>query len=214
MKETWLIRHAESTANIGEVTATPREIPLSEKGFQQARQFSESVGVRPDLVIVSPYLRAQQTAEPFLNRFSDTAHETWLVQEFTYLSIERCRNTNSQGRRPMVEEYWNRQDPIFSDGGQAESLVEFFGRIENFLRKIRETPYELAFVFTHEQVIKALIWAFLHPDKVFDAKFMSDFHKFLTSFVIPNTAFLKLNLSGDNEFFIGQVETGHIQKYA
>ena len=57
MKDIWLIRHAESLANIGGVTSTPREIPLSDNGLRQADELADAINVRPDLIIVSPYAR-------------------------------------------------------------------------------------------------------------------------------------------------------------
>lgn len=46
MKDLWLIRHAESRANIGEATSTPREIPLSDKGLGQANALAEALNGR------------------------------------------------------------------------------------------------------------------------------------------------------------------------
>lgn len=209
-----MIRHAESLANIGAATSTPREIPLSEKGFYQAKVLADSIRPRPDLIVVSPYLRSQQTAENLVRRFPDTPTEVLTVQEFTYLSVSRCRNTAHHERKPLVEEFWTRGDPFYCDGEQAESLAEFFRRIEKFLFQMTERNFELAFVFTHEQFIKALIWEVLHPKKTFDSKFMNEFQKFMLSFGVPNTAVMKLRIEANGEFYIGKIETSHLENYA
>lgn len=214
MKEIRLIRHAESLANIGSSTSTPKDIPLSEKGFEQAKILAASTAVRPDLVIVSSYLRSRQTAESLINKFPNTLMETLMVQEFTYLSISRCRNTTHQERKPLVQEFWTRNDPHYCDGEQAESLAEFFQRVENFLLQMSERRFELAFVYTHEQFIKALIWEVLHPNKILGKTFMSEFQKFMNSFAVPNTAVMKLRVEENNEFYIGKIETSHLEKYA
>ncbi len=214
MKEVWLIRHAESLANIGATTSTPQEIPLSENGFYQAKHLADSILPRPDLVIVSPYLRSQQTAQNLLHRFPDTTTEILPVQEFTYLSISHCRDTTHQERKPLVKTFWTRNDPNYCDGDQAESLAEFFRRVEDFLLQMRDRNFELALVFTHEQFIKALIWEVLHPKKVCDEKFMSEFQKFMISFSIPNTAIMKLKIEENKEFYIGKIETAHLENYA
>lgn len=214
MKEIRLIRHAESLANTGAVTSTPQEIPLSEKGFGQAKILADAIAPRPDLIVVSPYLRSRQTAEDLIDRFPNTPTEILTVQEFTYLSISHCRNTNHLERKPLVEAYWRRNDPHYRDGDQAESLAEFFHRVEDFLRQMSERRFKLAFVFTHEQFIKALIWEVLHPEKVFDGNFMSEFQKFMVSFSIPNTAVMKLKIEENNEFYIGKIETAHLEEYA
>jgi len=100
MKDIWLIRHAESLANIGESTSTPRDIPLSANGLKQAEHLADTVDARPDLIILSPYDRSRQTAEPFLRSYPDVENETFNVQEFTYLSVSRCRGTRYETRKP------------------------------------------------------------------------------------------------------------------
>lgn len=212
MKEIWLIRHAESLANAGAATSAPRDIPLSSKGFQQAKKLAETLAPRPDLIVVSPYLRSQQTAAPLLNRFPETPTKVLNVQEFTYLSISRCRDTTHAQRKPLVAEYWARGDPNYCDGEQSESLAEFFRRAEDFLSRMKEKSFELAFVFTHEQFIKALIWEVLHPAKICDEKFMGEFQKFTVSFAVPNAGIMKLKVE-DNEFYIGKIETAHLENY-
>ena len=214
MKEVWLIRHAESLANIGAETSTPKEISLSEKGFHQSQILADSISSRPDLIVISPYLRSQQTAKDLINRFPETPTEILMVQEFTYLSISRCRNTTPHERKPLVEEFWTRGDPHYCDGDQAESLAEFFYRVENFLLQMSERRFELAFVFTHEQFIKALIWKVLHPKKVINENSMGAFQKFMISFGVPNAATMKLRIEADGEFYIGKIETARLKNYA
>ena len=206
MKDIWLIRHAESLANIGETTSTPREIPLSDNGFRQADELVKTIDARPDLIVVSPYVRTQQTAEPFLQRFPDVPVETLAIQEFTYLSISRCRGTNAAKRKPWVEEYWQRADPNYCDGGQAESFAEFLGRIERFVHEMREREYELAFVFTHEQVIKALIWQAMQFATVVDSASMSAFQKYMISYKIPNASTVRVKIDVDGELYFGKID--------
>ena len=58
MKRIWLIRHGESIANAGEATQDHRNIPLSELGLKQAQSLALQIPRRPDLIVTSPYLRA------------------------------------------------------------------------------------------------------------------------------------------------------------
>jgi 2,3-bisphosphoglycerate-dependent phosphoglycerate mutase len=204
VKEIRLVRHAESLANAGAATSTPKDIPLSEKGHEQARALADSIVDRPDRIVLSPYVRTQETARPLLTRFPDTPVETLSVQEFTYLAISRCRNTTREQRRPMVEEYWSRSDPFYCDGDQAESLAELIYRTRDFLRRLHEMDGELIFVFTHEQFIKAVIWEVLQLGPNIDAAFMAGFYKFSTSFTIPNAGVMKMLLE-DGEFTLGRI---------
>jgi broad specificity phosphatase PhoE len=209
VKELRLIRHAESLANAGGATSTPRDIPLSDKGHLQAIALADSITDRPELIILSPYIRTEQTARPMLQRFPDCPVEILPIQEFTYLSISRCRNTTYEQRKPLVEEYWARCDPNYSDGDQAESLAELIVRARGFLRRVFEMEGELIFVFTHEQFIKAVIWDVLQPEREIDDEFMAAFRKFSTSFAIPNTAVMKMFFE-DGEYTLGKIESSHV----
>src|SRR5437867_2398083 len=65
MKMLYLIRHCESQELAGEDQPQPRnDSPLSRKGIQQAGLLADHLRASPiDLMLVSPFLRAQQTAE-------------------------------------------------------------------------------------------------------------------------------------------------------
>jgi probable phosphoglycerate mutase len=60
-----LIRHGESVGNRDRIFASnPRELPLTELGYQQAQEAGEAIAklFRVELVVASPYLRARETA--------------------------------------------------------------------------------------------------------------------------------------------------------
>lgn len=214
MKDFWLIRHAESLANIGESTSTPHEIPLSENGLRQADELASVIPDRPDLVILSPYVRSRQTAEPFLENYPDVATETLLVQEFTYLSVTRCRGTSYEHRKPWVDEYWQRADPNYCDGDQAESFAEFIGRCERFGVQICEREFELAFVFTHEQFIKGLLWNSMRFGREMTPDSMKSFQRFMISFSVPNTSIVRAKIDDDGSFYFSKIDTSHTQNHA
>ena len=205
MKDFWLIRHAESLANIGATTSTTREIPLSETGLKAADELVNSIDDRPDLIVISPYVRTRQTAEPFLELYPDVEVETSLVQEFTYLSVSRCRRTNFEDRKSWVKEYWDRSDPAYCDGDQSESFAEFIGRCSRFVTKMREREFELAFVFTHEQFIKGVLWYSMRFGREMTTESMKSFQKFMVSFSIPNTAIVKVKIDEDGQFYFGKI---------
>ena len=92
--------------------------------------------------------------------------------------------------------------------------MPFSIRIENFLGQICDKEFNAAFVFTHEQFIKALIWEVLQPEKIMNKDFMSLFQKFMLSFSVPNTAVMKFRIEEEKEFYIGKIEVSHLEKYA
>ncbi|CAN5408175.1 histidine phosphatase family protein [soil metagenome] len=214
MKDLWLIRHAESIANVGETTSTPREIPLSENGLAQADKLADFVNDRPDLIVTSPYIRSQQTAKPFFEFCPGVAAETLLVQEFTYLSVSRCRGTNYQDRKPWVDEYWTRADPNYCDGDQAESFAEFIGRCEQFARQLLEREYELAFIFTHEQFIKGMFWNSMKFGREMTSDSMKAFQKFMVSFSVPNTSVTRVKIDNDGAFYFGKIDAANLENHA
>jgi hypothetical protein len=66
----------------------------------------------PDLIAVSGFVRAGGTAAPLLERFPDVHNICLPVHELTFLCPARCRVTSFEERRAMVEEYWERGDPV------------------------------------------------------------------------------------------------------
>lgn len=156
MKKFIIIRHAESTANAGERTASVDSIPLSIKGRLQAEELAKTLTVKPDLIVVSPYIRTQQTAEPFIKKHPDVPVEIWDVHEFTYLAAEKYDNTNNRERFGALVDYWL-NSPIDHRASEAsESFVDFTGRIQEFLKKIQSRPEETIVVFSHGRFIKGL----------------------------------------------------------
>ena len=151
----WLVRHGESAANAGIATTDPATIPLTPAGRSQAEKLAATLE-QPDLIVVSPYLRTRQTAEPTISRFPDVPVEVWPVQEFTYLSPERCIGTTAEQRRPMVEGYWHRCDPGHDDGAGAESFSAMLDRVKGLRERLAAHPADSIVVFTHGQIMQAL----------------------------------------------------------
>ncbi len=160
----WLIRHGESVANAGAVTTDPATIPLTEAGRDQARSIAKTITRRPDLIVISSYLRTQQTAGPSIGRFPDVPVETWPVQEFTYLSPGRCVGTTAAQRRPLVEAYWQRRDAGHVDGAGAESFTAMLRRVRVLRDQLATHPAGFIVVFTHGQIMQSLRLLTLYPD--------------------------------------------------
>jgi len=152
----FLIRHAESEANVGNKTSHPSDISITIKGKSQSLELADEITDIPDLIIVTQYLRTTQTALPLLRKFPTAKVETWPLYEFTFLSPNSCRNTNSKERLPMVNEYWEKCDPDFIHGIGAESFNQFIERIHGCLQKLSWTEYGFITIFTHGHVIRAI----------------------------------------------------------
>ena len=130
MKRIWLIRHGESVANAGAATDNHVTIPLSETGHKQAQEISQIITCKPDIIITSPFLRTQETASYTIKRYPDAPVAVWDVQEFTYLAPTSCIGTTAADRRERVNTYWQRLDPDYIDGQDAESFSMLLSRAQ------------------------------------------------------------------------------------
>jgi broad specificity phosphatase PhoE len=156
---TWLIRHGQSASNAGLPTTGHDDVPLTEFGLAQARELAQRFERAPDLLILSPFLRASATAGPILERWPDTQCETWPIQELTYLSPSRCVGTTSTTRRPWIDEYWRRCDPDYCDAADAESFSAFLGRLRDFHRRLLALDAGFVVAVGHGQFFRAYLIA-------------------------------------------------------
>lgn len=151
---TLLIRHAESAAQTGVASSDAALIPLSEKGREKATQFASQL-MKSDLIVVSPFIRTRQTAQPLIDLYPEVPVEEWAVQEFTYLAPKRCRDMTAGQRDPMVREYWERQDPAYVDGTGAESFNQFIRRAGELIWRCRELDIR-TYIFSHTMFMQAV----------------------------------------------------------
>lgn len=205
MKDVWLIRHAESTANAGAATFSPESIPLTEKGMAQARCVADQFDTRPDLIVVSPFLRSQQTAQPLITRYPNVPVEQWPIQEFTYLSPERCRSTTFNDRKPLVAAYWARNDPGYCDGPGAESFSDLLARAVAAVARIKTIEHKFVVVISHGQFLRAVIWLLLHELEEMKIETMEAFHGFLEAVSVPNAAIFKIRFTDENQVWFSSI---------
>jgi 2,3-bisphosphoglycerate-dependent phosphoglycerate mutase len=202
LREAWLIRHAESVANAGGRTREAPSYSLTDRGFRQAEQLGQVLPKEVDLVVLSPYTRARQTAEPFLRNVPHARVEEWPVQEVQYLDPALCVDTTQEERRAMSLEYWQRADADYA-APSAESFVTFLGRAKQMLRRLLERPERRAFIFCHGQFISAVAWFLLTRPAQIDCEAMRRFYQFIHSYSVPNCSVLPVFLHQQTEFSVG-----------
>ncbi len=171
MIDLYLIRHAESEANIFSDRAVGGRIiktPLSERGIVQARYLKEHLP-NFDTVYVSPAARTLQTA-------SYAGIEN-IIQETSLLE----RSLGEWEGKPTEEIYtpevlneitsqgWDYSPP----GGESKQDVE--DRFYNWFNSqefSKDTEYKKIGVFTHEMVIKAFLKRALDesPKEIYERK--------------------------------------------
>lgn len=201
MKHVRLIRHGESAANAGEASLDHASIPLTPKGIEQARLVVSSFTQAPDLIVASPFSRAQATAMAVVAAFSYVPFETWPIHEFTYLEPARCANTTVAQRRVWVETYWAKSDPGFRDGAGAESFLDFVTRAQSFLHGLAEHPAENIVAFSHGQFINAVAWLIERKPHQIDSRAMADWRDYEITNHVPNCRGYMLTLHpGDSDW--------------
>lgn len=195
----FIIRHGESESNAGLVTQSAGSVNLTEKGKREAQAAADAFNVTPDLIVTSSYIRTQQTAEPFLQKFKGTPQEEWNIREFTYLSeVHYTGRTNDQ-RRAALEEYWDRADPHMHEGGTGESFVEFITRLRDFIDKMKNDEAGVTLAFSHGYMMSGLLFLLEGRDKgKIDGDTMRDFWKFHRSQHAQNTEILEFSVDNGN----------------
>jgi broad specificity phosphatase PhoE len=158
MTEFWFIRHGESESNAGLPSESDQSTPLTERGFLQADLVARHLTTPPDLFVVSPYLRAIQTARPTIDNFPETPVQTWQIQEFSYLSHEQYNNTTSKQRGVLSRNYFKQADPDLVLGEGGESFHQFIERIESTLETLHDSSEKFIILFGHGWFMRATLW--------------------------------------------------------
>lgn len=162
----FLIRHAESEANINGKTLSHASIALSEHGHKQAQALCLKLP-EIDHVIVSQYLRTHQTAAPLLEKYDLSFEIDEHLHEFSYLSECKCANTNMDDRKAWVKAYWEKMDYQYKDADDAESYEDLYMRVQAFHEKLKALSdnyiqKNLA-VFSHGQFLQLLMMQIQQP---------------------------------------------------
>lgn len=187
----FLIRHAESEANINGKTLSHASIVLSENGHIQAQNLC-SMLPKIDHVMVSKYLRTQQTAAPILEKYKLDFEVDEHLHEFSYLSERKCANTNLNDRKAWVNTYWDKMDCQYRDADDAESFEDLYLRVQAFHDKLKAVAGQYAekhlAVFSHGQFLQLLIMQIQQP-RPLTKELMQRFRSDLVRQPIKNTEF-------------------------
>jgi broad specificity phosphatase PhoE len=212
MPNVWFIRHGESTSNAGEVAVDRGSTVLTELGQEQARNVSLKIDQRPDMIVVTPYIRTQQTAQPLRERYPDVPCEIWDLYEFSALSEDNYVNRTWTQRTPMMHAYWKRNDPASVDGTGAESFLAMTGRISAGLSRLRERKEKFIVVFAHGYIIQTMRLMLGKPG-VSMKSLMKSVPYYMEHSPIDNGAIIRVEMDAQgmrvHEEDFKSLETGH-----
>jgi 2,3-bisphosphoglycerate-dependent phosphoglycerate mutase len=205
MRSAWLIRHAESQSNAGEITYSPDSIGLSELGRRHALELAEQFSKAPDLIVVSGFIRTRQTAQPTIDRFPGVPVVEWPIHEFTFLPPAAFGGTTYHQRREPVLAFWERCEGNHCEGEGAESFNEFMLRVRALLQQLREATQPFTAVFAHGYVIKAVIWEILYRGDPAAPEFMLGYRALHECLPVGNGAVLPLQIAPDGRIFMSSL---------
>lgn len=191
MFDAFFVRHAQSVGNVGQATNDPDSIALTPAGRDQADAFAAGISIVPSVIAFSPYLRAQQTAEPILRRFSSAESSSFPIHEFTYLDPTQWRDTTIADRRLAVEKYWQRADPLWRDGHGAESFHDLLARCQATLEWLHHSKPPVLLV-SHELFICAVVWRCLCSSLENAIATMAQFRRWQLETRIPNMSVIRI----------------------
>jgi len=202
MRLAWFIRHGQSESNANRPTTHPAGSALTEQGLVQARRIAAYIEPPPELIVTSPYLRAQQTAAPSMARFPGVPTAEWPIEEFTYLSARRYANTRMADRVPHSHAYMEREDPAHKDEDEGESFIEFASRIERTLTLLRESDAKFLVGFTHGFFLRGLVWAILHGGADPSPAGFRTWKATVRGLATPNGAVVKIALTDNGRMLL------------
>jgi 2,3-bisphosphoglycerate-dependent phosphoglycerate mutase len=210
MPVVWFIRHGESESNANLKTTHPAQSALTPRGYEESLKVSLAITHRPDLIVVSPYLRAQQTAVPTLEKFPDTPVETWPVEEFTYLDPIAYEGTTGADRWPAAKAYWEDNDPQLKHGGKGESFAELMARVQALQTRLRQQSADFIVMFSHGLFLRALLHTHILGQHDPTPEMMERYRHFIWGVHMPNCAILKTSVDANGRFLFSGYDTDHL----
>jgi len=210
MPTVWFARHGESESNADLRTVHPAESALTPAGRAEAQLLARCFYQQPSLIVVSPYLRARQTAEATQARFPSAPVEEWPVYEFTYLDPARYLNTTGSERMPYSLKYWQRNDPAYKDGGVGESFVELMGRVDDTIGRLRRHAADFIIVFSHGLFLRALLRSLLTGECQATEAAMLSYRHFIQSIWMENGAVFRCQFEPEGEIYLTGFDTSHL----
>ena len=210
MTKFWFIRHGESVSNANLPTEDPTLSELTPRGQIEAKSVALAFSEAPDLIVVSSFVRARETAVPTINRFPNVPVIEWPVHEFIYLHPERYRGTTGSERAPLAQAFWQRNDPYENENGGGESFSRLLNRVVEIKSRLHECPENFVAVFSHGLFLRALIWSILSGIEEPTPETMTRYHRFVAGLWMKNGAIFEGLCNKNGRVHISGFDTSHI----
>lgn len=153
MLKVYLLRHGQTLWNAeGNKYCGRTDIPLTEKGIQQARQVSRQIeSLQFDVVYSSPLKRAYETAK-IASRRQEVIQDERLI-EADFGNWEGKPKKVFIPENEALWEQWMTDPATTQAGGTGETGQQLVDRVEAFFQEVRQThPGGMVLVVAHNGV--------------------------------------------------------------
>lgn len=164
----YLIRHAESLANIGTqdpLTCGDAYIGLSDLGKDHARAAGKSLGhdlVKSSLIYCSPYTRTRETLACLLEGAKINTRTGMTIYEDPRLREVERGYADEAAQQPLRERHgW-----FYYRHTGGESAADCYDRtsafLESLMRQVKRNPINNVLIICHGMTLRCFVMRFLH----------------------------------------------------
>lgn len=198
------MRHGETAWNVETRLQGQLDIPLNERGQEQARLAARSLAEdAPDVIYSSDLSRALATAQAVASRTGQAIVTDSGLRERHFGVWEGHTYAEVEQAWPVESESWRRRDPGFGPPG-GETLQGFFDRCVATLTRIaRAHPGQTVLVVAHGGVLdcfyRAASGLALNGPRTWE---------------LPNTGINRLLYTGERFTLVGWADVSHLDEEA
>ena len=162
-----LVRHGESQANIAEfrqISVADHLVPLTEKGFEQAKQVGVKLGssyLKQSLIYTSPLLRTKQTLTAIVEG-AEVSPEEIQVREDPRLREVEHGYFDVPAQKAMINTHGHFYYRYQGGESAADCYDRVSGFLESFVRSLQKTESQTAVIVTHGLALRVFVMRFLH----------------------------------------------------
>jgi probable phosphoglycerate mutase len=152
------VRHGETAWNVQSRLQGQLDIPLNERGLEQARRAARAIAdSAPEAVVSSDLVRARATAEAIAAFNACPLMLDAGLRERSFGGFQGMTHLEVAQRWPDESARWKSRDPDFVPGGDGESLNVFYARCIEATRRIAEAhPGRTIVLVAHGGVMDCL----------------------------------------------------------
>jgi broad specificity phosphatase PhoE len=166
LKKFYFVRHGQTEDNVNNIYQSPKD-KLTEKGKEQAMLVAERfVSIPNEIIIVSDYGRALETAEAISKKTGVTVHISELFREIRRPSNIIGKEKQEPGSKRIMNEIIQNEPNGDWHHLDEENIFEAIARARLALDYLCALPEENIIVVTHEMFTKILLSAMAVPEDV------------------------------------------------